>query len=210
MTPAQKRAWMTMLWTKSYSAAITGQSDIAQRDRSDRVSHVHRAAPRSLFFFFFNDTATTEIYTLSLHDALPIFHEPRVSKDKRRVEIRSRDLRIEREHPFGPIAAAVRRRLEELGQRGVELEGHRFDVVTQRVPGAEAVLACDDPLRIVQSTRLAGLHKLLRLTFELIEVGTGGELLGCHKASMLNAGGPQAGQHGDNRAVNSIKRVDSV
>src|SRR3989442_8233584 len=30
--------------------------------------------PRSLFFFFFfNDTATTEIYTLSLHDALPIY-----------------------------------------------------------------------------------------------------------------------------------------
>src|SRR5256886_13237065 len=26
----------------------------------------------SYFFFFFNDTATTEIYTLSLHDALPI------------------------------------------------------------------------------------------------------------------------------------------
>src|SRR5437773_11588473 len=25
------------------------------------------------FFFFFNDTPTTEIYTLSLHDALPIF-----------------------------------------------------------------------------------------------------------------------------------------
>src|SRR5690242_21429471 len=31
---------------------------------------------RSSFFifFFFNDTATTEIYTLSLHDALPILH----------------------------------------------------------------------------------------------------------------------------------------
>src|SRR3954454_25417829 len=27
----------------------------------------------SLFFFFFNDTATTEIYSLSLHDALPIW-----------------------------------------------------------------------------------------------------------------------------------------
>src|SRR6266487_6858300 len=26
-----------------------------------------------LLFFFFNDTATTEIYTLSLHDALPIY-----------------------------------------------------------------------------------------------------------------------------------------
>src|SRR2546425_2647849 len=28
------------------------------------------------FFFFFNDTATTEIYTLSLHDALPILAGP--------------------------------------------------------------------------------------------------------------------------------------
>src|SRR5256885_2230416 len=28
------------------------------------------------FFFFFNDTATTEIYTLSLHDALPILKHP--------------------------------------------------------------------------------------------------------------------------------------
>src|SRR2546426_2991523 len=27
----------------------------------------------AFFFFFFNDTATTEIYTLSLHDALPIW-----------------------------------------------------------------------------------------------------------------------------------------
>src|SRR2546429_7355192 len=29
-----------------------------------------------MHFFFFNDTATTEIYTLSLHDALPISHSP--------------------------------------------------------------------------------------------------------------------------------------
>src|SRR5260221_1764467 len=28
-------------------------------------------------YFFFNDTATTEIYTLSLHDALPISRQPR-------------------------------------------------------------------------------------------------------------------------------------
>src|SRR3712207_7280111 len=31
--------------------------------------------PRSVYSFFFNDTATTEIYTLSLHDALPISGE---------------------------------------------------------------------------------------------------------------------------------------
>src|SRR5574341_2569531 len=35
-------------------------------DRCDRGSI-------KLFCFFFNDTATTEIYTLSLHDALPIY-----------------------------------------------------------------------------------------------------------------------------------------
>src|SRR3982751_7129558 len=28
-----------------------------------------------VLFFFFNDTAPTEIYTLSLHDALPIYHQ---------------------------------------------------------------------------------------------------------------------------------------
>src|SRR2546430_10004704 len=34
-----------------------------------------------LTFFFFNDTATTEIYTLSLHDALPILKFPEHSKE---------------------------------------------------------------------------------------------------------------------------------
>src|SRR5260370_14985424 len=34
-------------------------------------------------FFFFNDTATTEIYTLSLHDALPISNELAVAPDPR-------------------------------------------------------------------------------------------------------------------------------
>src|SRR5438128_12479937 len=34
----------------------------------------HTSYLLSLSFFFFNDTATTEIYTLSLHDALPILY----------------------------------------------------------------------------------------------------------------------------------------
>src|SRR2546427_10635445 len=34
-------------------------------------------------FFFFNDTATTEIYTLSLHDALPISVSPRRARGRR-------------------------------------------------------------------------------------------------------------------------------
>src|SRR5256885_16526945 len=35
-------------------------------------SHAVRSDTSYVLFFFFNDTATTEIYTLSLHDALPI------------------------------------------------------------------------------------------------------------------------------------------
>src|SRR5947209_20606752 len=34
-------------------------------------------SPRYFISFFFNDTATTEIYTLSLHDALPIYPSDR-------------------------------------------------------------------------------------------------------------------------------------
>src|SRR5438034_2442907 len=36
--------------------------------------------PLLLIVFFFNDTATTEIYTLSLHDALPIFDCPKACR----------------------------------------------------------------------------------------------------------------------------------
>src|SRR2546430_7541579 len=43
-------------------------------------SRTHPAGQRAGFVcFFFNDTATTEIYTLSLHDALPIFTEAALS-----------------------------------------------------------------------------------------------------------------------------------
>src|SRR2546426_10057675 len=41
-----------------------------------------------LSFFFFNDTATTEISTLSLHDALPISQGPRGAAAARRVRVR--------------------------------------------------------------------------------------------------------------------------
>src|SRR5439155_27270476 len=38
-------------------------------------------------FFFFNDTATTEIYTLSLHDALPILAGPQKQKNRLKVSM---------------------------------------------------------------------------------------------------------------------------
>src|SRR5688572_32603487 len=42
-----------------------------------------------LTFFFFNATATTEIYTLSLHDALPIFARPRAAAEHAEAEGRA-------------------------------------------------------------------------------------------------------------------------
>src|SRR5688572_32058679 len=57
--------------------------------------------PFSLFFFFFfNDTATTEIYTLSLHDALPISVRqlqsisPRCRRERDLIEPRMTDDRL--------------------------------------------------------------------------------------------------------------------
>src|SRR5438876_4719803 len=52
-------------------------------------------------FFFFNDTATTEIYTLSLHDALPIScrqHLPSPSGSPRRPRRRPPQPRRSEEH----------------------------------------------------------------------------------------------------------------
>src|SRR5258706_1965403 len=49
--------------------------------------HVHLHHVR---FFFFNDTATTEIYTLSLHDALPISNGRVITKQISRRATRGR------------------------------------------------------------------------------------------------------------------------
>src|SRR2546430_9630465 len=65
----------------------------------------------SFVFFFFNDTATTEIYTLSLHDALPIFQNPIISI----VELRER-VCVAGLDPFHQVEVTWRSRLE-LGDR---------------------------------------------------------------------------------------------
>src|SRR3712207_9176349 len=43
-------------------------------------------------FFFFNDTATTEIYTLSLHDALPIYKCKKVFIMSRYHDLKNREI----------------------------------------------------------------------------------------------------------------------
>src|SRR2546430_5725344 len=52
------------------------------------------------YFFFFNDTATTEIYTLSLHDALPILlhvHGDRIGAAQLVADVLRRDRRLQLE-----------------------------------------------------------------------------------------------------------------
>src|SRR3989442_4640870 len=71
----------------------------------------------SCFFFFFNDTATTEIYPLPLHDALPIYGRGRVARRRAR-DGAGRDLSAalgECLLPPGPPLAA--RRGGDLGDR---------------------------------------------------------------------------------------------
>src|SRR5438309_8623356 len=57
-------------------------------------------------FFFFNDTATSEIYTLSLHDALPIssFHAAdfyRLPRNRGSITLRKETWTVPGEIPFG-------------------------------------------------------------------------------------------------------------
>src|ERR1044072_6990734 len=62
------------------------QSDVARLDRkSTRLNSSHTDISR-MPSFFFNDTATTEIYPLSLHDALPISEGPLLLNLARRFD----------------------------------------------------------------------------------------------------------------------------
>src|SRR5256886_13571361 len=63
---------------------------IASRHRSVLCFWYLRNRPlrdANLVFFFFNDTATTEIYTLSLHDALPIYRRLQAEADAEEGEL---------------------------------------------------------------------------------------------------------------------------
>src|SRR3990167_2097989 len=56
----------------AFNSRRDGRRQSARADReSTRLNSSHSQISHALFIFF-NDTATTEIYTLSLHDALPI------------------------------------------------------------------------------------------------------------------------------------------
>src|SRR2546430_13952069 len=74
--------------------------------------------------FFFNDTATTEIYTLSLHDALPIYAYAFGERDIIALERLAEMIQTALEH------AEAARRAEKIGEQAVEKK--------QTANGAEA------------------------------------------------------------------------
>src|SRR2546425_1246727 len=68
-----------LLLEKKKTSREHEEADLAQeptREQPDCFLHERVHGVVIIVVFFFNDTATTEIYTLSLHDALPIFGRP--------------------------------------------------------------------------------------------------------------------------------------
>src|SRR5436190_16056333 len=75
-------------------------------------------------FFFFNDTATTEIYTLSLHDALPITIEREQLVGRRRAP------HAQHQPPLHePLRVVVRVEAQDLVDRGPDAVGDAEEVV---------------------------------------------------------------------------------
>src|SRR2546422_8266438 len=93
-------------------------------------------------FFFFNDTATTEIYTISLHDALPIcarrlHHDPRTAHgghapSARRGRARPRQVRRP-DHQLRPGGIVDERALADAIRAG-PVAGAALDVFEQDPP----------------------------------------------------------------------------
>src|SRR2546422_11675194 len=77
------------------------------RDRRLAKQFSTHSVSHYIIFFFFNDTATTEIYTLSLHDALPISFD--INKG------------FEKENPFNLAFAMDKSQVEEKDRKSTRL-----------------------------------------------------------------------------------------
>src|SRR5260370_39076995 len=93
-----------------------------------------------VLFFFFNDTATTEIYTLSLHDALPIYAAS-PGRDARRAlhwELRVEDdgCGLPSDPGPGPAQGAIPPGLQGMGLAGMHRRAHAIGAVLDILPRA--------------------------------------------------------------------------
>src|SRR5260221_13626511 len=123
------------------------------------------------FFFFFNDTATTEIYTLSLHDALPIYARPELNPEP--VEIRSDPAGVRVAFVEGSIPEEFRAE-ESLelrrggGDDAVDAFGMKIAAKALKMRRKQRGIGVVDLLGRVASASLAPTHHGMRV-FDLIE-----------------------------------------
>src|SRR5437870_7484802 len=116
---------------------------------------LHFVLSLSFLFFFFNDTATTEIYTLSLHDALPILHDAvfgdHARRDDRLLVVPRRPPRADRseEHTseLQSRGHLVCRLLLEKKKRQQRIMMHLRDAtMPARVPNERVIDTDDQPI----------------------------------------------------------------
>src|SRR2546430_13357490 len=89
-------------------------------------------------YFFFNDTATTEIYTLSLHDALPISHGGALLQN---VNVRAE--------------ANARAEYDEVSQRDPRSEEHTSELQSQSNLVCRLLLEKKKKIEIPESCRVS-------------------------------------------------------
>src|SRR5260370_9655101 len=129
--------------------------------------------PITSHFFFFNDTATTEIYTLSLHDALPISYlagAQAVKFQKRTPErcVPKEQWHLERDTPWGRIPYIEYRRRMEFGDvefaaidRHCRERGILWFASCWREPAVDFIERYQPPCYKIASASLTD-HRLLR------------------------------------------------
>src|SRR3712207_8367281 len=103
----------------------------------------------AIFCFFFNDTATTEIYTLSLHDALPIFPavvEPGVAVERR---------------PFRPRPVVGRREVDgaPAGPSEGRSEEHTSELQSRQYLVCRLLLEKKNHRRVIHGTGVVDLDR---------------------------------------------------
>jgi hypothetical protein len=135
-----------------------------------------------------------------------------VAENQRRVQCGRRDVRIERQQPFGAAARAAGCAADEFVDGCAERQGPGLDFFAQRRPRRESVLARDHGLRVVERqiddgdlidgftrkrwqggeaterVRVAGVRRMeqgLGLLLQLLEVWADGKLTRHHTTSML-------------------------
>ena len=80
------------------------------------------------FLFFFNDTATTEIYTLSLHDALPILHIDKMMYKMKHRGPNDKGKFIDKNFGFGFVRLSILD-LSPLGHQPMFDDSNRYMIV---------------------------------------------------------------------------------